>query len=458
VNRIVKKVLQILLVGSMVVVLSLGICGVVQSAHGDASSRETPVVLAVRQAGPAVVNVSSRQTVADPFHRFGRDPFFDRFFEDFFPFPRREYTSESLGSGVVIDATKKLVLTNEHVIAGATEIKITLGDEKAEIPAHVVGSDPDSDLAVLELETDRDLPSLHMGDSSDIMIGETVIAIGNPFGLTHTVTTGVVSAVSRTVRKGERVYRDFIQTDASINPGNSGGPLLNINGDLIGINTAIYGDAEGIGFAIPINKAKRIVKDLIEYGEVKPVWLGLTLQPLDERLAQYFNLPPGTGVLVTDVDPESPAAEAGLARGDVVLSMDAVPLTSVEDYEDLLRGHEAGVELTLEIHREDKSSKIEVEIASFPEGKAEEIAWDRYGLEVTDPKGERGYVVVSKVRPRSVSAEIGIRPGDLISRINEIETATKQDFLKAMARYRLRQGIGAIVHRGRTAYRVTLAP
>ncbi len=194
----------------------------------------------------------------------------------------------SLGSGVIIDGEKGLILTNAHVIQKAGTIKVVLQDER-EFEARIVGADPDSDLAVLKIDSKDRLPAIKMGNSDDLMIGETVIAIGNPFGFSHTVTTGVISAINRSIRAQDRVYHDFIQIDASINPGNSGGPLLNINGDLIGINTAIYAKAQGIGFAIPIGKARKIISDLIQYGEVIHAWIGITVQNMDETLNRYLD-------------------------------------------------------------------------------------------------------------------------------------------------------------------------
>ncbi|MFH1135749.1 MAG: trypsin-like peptidase domain-containing protein [Pseudomonadota bacterium] len=421
-------------------------------------ARETPVVRAVRLAGPAVVNISTTQvdtTRGNPFSLHGGE-MFDKFFRDFFEPFQSQNTFTSLGSGVIIDGDKKLILTNEHVISRAAQIKVGRGDEE-EYAAEVVGSDPDSDLAILRIkDAGNNLPALEMGDSSDLMIGETVIAIGNPFGLTHTVTTGVVSAVGRSVRAGNQVFRDFIQTDASINPGNSGGPLLNINGALIGINTAIYDGAEGIGFAIPIDKAKRIVTDLISYGEVIPVWLGLSLQDMDERLVQYFRLDSDGGVLITEVDPDGPAINSGLARGDVIIRMDSHRIGSIGDYEDFLRGYAAGAEVGLTVIRQGKKVEVQVATSGFPERKAREMAWNRFGLSVADKGRNRKAAVVDKVRSGSPAQNIGLAPGDFILRINEIEIAAAADFLKAITKYRFRGALSAIVQRGRNAYYINL--
>ncbi|MBW2121055.1 MAG: trypsin-like peptidase domain-containing protein, partial [Deltaproteobacteria bacterium] len=231
-----------------------------ETAEGgvEGISRRNVVVRVAEAAGPAVVNISTRVVSGggtNPFYEFGGGTLFDEFFRDFFESPSRSYSS--LGSGVIIrpDGT---ILTNEHVILRAERIKVTLLDGR-EFEGRLVGSDPESDLAVIRIAGRGPFPTIAMGTSRDLMIGETVIAIGNPFGLSHTVTAGVVSSLHRSFRSGDRVYRDFIQTDASINPGNSGGPLLNIMGELIGINTAIYRGAQGIGFAIPVDRVKRIV-------------------------------------------------------------------------------------------------------------------------------------------------------------------------------------------------------
>jgi len=253
--------------------------------------RRDAIVEAVQNVSPAVVNISSEYEVRlqnNPFSNFGRTPGFDSFFKDFFDFNyNQDIKRSNLGSGIIIDGKRKLVLTNAHVITKSANITITLRDER-EFKAIMIGVDPDSDLAVLKIETDISLPDIQMGRSDDLMIGETVIAIGNPFGFQNTVTTGVISSTNRSIKTENRIFHNFIQTDASINPGNSGGPLLNINGQLIGINTAIYANAQGIGFAIPIDKAKRIVSDLIKYGEVIPAWTGIIIQDIDKHLAHIL--------------------------------------------------------------------------------------------------------------------------------------------------------------------------
>src|SRR2546427_7411591 len=270
----------------LIAALALPAVAAARGAESDPARRNL-VVEAVEKASPAVVNVSTEQIVEQ--HRspfpFPQDPFFEEFFRDFAdPRPRR-FKTTSLGSGVIV-AADGTIMTNVHVIERASRVHVMLNDQR-EFDAPLVGADADADLAILRVKAGGDLPHIPFGTSADLMIGETVIAIGNPFGLSHTVTTGVVSAVGRSLRDEDRTYTDFIQTDASINPGNSGGPLLNIRGELVGIDTAIYGKAQGIGFAIPVDRARRVMKDLVSYGEVRHAWIGLVVQ--EDRKSTRLN-------------------------------------------------------------------------------------------------------------------------------------------------------------------------
>ena len=427
----------------------------------DASQRRSPVVIAVEKVGPAVVNISTIvQERVRPFFPFAGDDFFRDFFPDLFS---REYTRSSLGSGVIIDGEKGYIITNHHVVARASEIKvITSGQD--EYQAKILGSDPRSDLAVLQVEAGRKIPEIKMGDSDDLMIGETVIAIGNPFGLSHTVTTGVISALERSVRAEERVYRHFIQTDASINPGNSGGPLLNIDGELIGINTAIYQKAQGIGFAIPINKAKRIVNELIRAGEVRPLWLGLEIQDLSPELRANFAFPKDKeGVLVSDVDEEGPAAKAGLKRGDIILNVEGNSVASISDYRDVLAEYTPGDRLRLEVFRKGRTLPVEVEPSPFPLELALDLVYRRMGIEVGEADrrtreryGIQGGVMITEVRRDSEAGRIGLEPGDLILQVNKITVASVDEFKKAISQYHHLPSLRLVVQRGRYAYSLTL--
>jgi len=332
--------------------------------------------MAVKKVGPAVVNINSEYEIAqrsNPFLGFGGDPFFDSFFRDFFePRYQRRYTGQSLGSGVIVDGKQGYILTNEHVIAKSTKVKVVLQDER-EFDAELVGASPDFDLAILKIDSHETLPAIEMGSSDNLMIGETVIAIGNPFGFSHTVTTGVISALDRSVQTEDRTYRDFIQTDASINPGNSGGPILNVEGDLIGISTAIYSKAQGIGFAIPINKAKRVMDDLIKYGEIQIPWLGLSVQDLDRRLAYYFKISEGKGVVVSDVTENSPAQEAGLEPGQVLVAVGGRRVASKETYLSIIRDYGVGDVVSLEVWKDGRSRVVKVRSKPFPEALAEDL-------------------------------------------------------------------------------------
>lgn len=438
-----------------------------------AFDRETPVVKAVRMVGPAVVNISSQQQIrtrANPFHGLGLNPFFDSFFNDFFDSDiQRSFKKTSLGSGVIIDGERGYILTNSHVIANTGTIAVTLKDER-EFEAQIVGADPDSDLAVLRIKSEKPLPAVKIKPVGNLMIGETVIAIGNPFGFSHTVTTGVISAVNRSVRTENKTFHDFIQTDASINPGNSGGPLLNINGELIGINTVIYAKAQGIGFAIPINKAQKIVSDLIRYGEVVPAWIGITVQKIDAALARYLNLPDdtinsGSGVLVKMVTPGSPAHSAGIKRQDVILSISRFNISSSEDYQSSMREFAAGDTLELLIYRNGEKYRIAVQAAVFPEALAMDLAASELGVTVENltPENRLRYrtaakdgVVITKLNRQYYLAKIGVLPGDVIHQVDEVSIKNIKDFAKAMVKYRQKTSLVILLQRGDQLYYLTV--
>jgi len=285
------------------------------------------------------------------------------------------------------------------------------------------------------------------------MIGETVIAIGNPFGLSHTVTTGVVSALNRSLNTDGRTYYDFIQTDASINPGNSGGPLLNIKGELIGINSAIYGKAQGIGFAIPISRAKRIVQELISHGAVEAPWVGLIVQTLTPELAFHFSLKEKQGVLIRGVEPGSPAAKAGLQRGDLLLGLNGHPLHSAEEYWQREREYNSGDTLRLRVLRERGEEEVPVATARFPQEKADDLAWQLLGLAIAE--SEDG-LAVKKVRPGSPAARIGVERGDAILGLSGTQTKTLAEFRRKIIDARLNQSLLVSIGRGRQLYHVTI--
>jgi len=434
----------------------------------DDSRRETAVVKAVRKVSPVVVNISSELEVrqrVNPFSGFGLDPSVESFFRDFFdPGYEQRHQRTSLGSGVIIDGPRGFILTNNHVIQKSGIISVVLKDGR-EFKAQVVGADPRSDLAVLRISSQEPLPDIKMGNSDNLMIGETVFAIGNPFGFSNTVTTGVVSAINRSIRIEDTVYQDFIQTDASINPGNSGGPLLNVNGELIGINSAIYAKAQGIGFAIPINKAKRIVADLIRYGEVVLAWIGVTVQNVDERLAQYLNLADIKGVLVKKVDQGSPAQKAGIQDGDVIVSMGKRDLLSEEDYQTALKYYAAGQTIKINIWRNGKIRNVAVQAAVYPAERAMDLGYSLLGVNVANlsPKNRSAYrtlaqegVLITEVHQQSYLARIGVRPGDVIRQIDDTTIINIKDFKKAVVKCRLKSSVVIVLQRGRYLYNISV--
>jgi Do/DeqQ family serine protease len=460
----------ILKIHLMAMVMSICLPGLIFpgmiSAHE--LNRETAVVKAVRAVSPAVVNISSAYEVrkrTSPFSGFGWNPFFEEFFKDFYDprFERRQKRT-SLGSGVIIDGDKGLILTNAHVIQETGTIKVNLQNEM-EFEARIVGADPDSDLAVLKIDSESQLPAIKMGSSDDLMIGETVIAIGNPFGFSHTVTTGVVSAVNRSIRADERVYHDFIQIDASINPGNSGGPLLNINGELIGINTAIYAKAQGIGFAIPISKARKIISNLIQYGEVKQAWIGITVQDMDETLASYLAVSGQTGVIIKTVESRSPAEKAGLKESDIIFSIGNIKVNSIAEYESAVKSLVAGDTVQAGVWRNGKEIYVAFKTKVFPLELAEELAFRLLGIKVDDITKNLGRkyrlatregVMISEVTSRSYLARIGAEPGDVIRQIDDYTIENKEDFKKAIVKSRLKNSVVLLLQRGEQGYYITV--
>ena len=433
------------------IVLALLLAASVASAEGDPFLRRTATVRAVEKVGPSVVNVTSEQAVQQsPFAPGRGNPGFEWFFRDFFE-PRLPQPAQSLGSGVVIDAERH-VLTNEHVVAAADRIQVTLADGR-QFAARLVGADPNNDLAVLQLETQEAVPWTPPGRSSDLLVGEPVIAIGNPFGLSNTVTTGVLSALDRSLRSQDRTFHGFLQTDASINPGNSGGPLLNAEGALIGINTAIYDGAEGIGFAIPIETAARVVRELITHGEVTPVWLGFDLQDLDGQLAEALGLPEGaSGALVSRVRPGTPAERAGLARGDLVTTLDGHAVRSAREVYEMLERCTPGQTLRIGRLRQGAKADVSAQAVPFPPEVLPELGDRLLGLDLAPQEG--GGFRVAAVKEGSGAAQVGFQAGDRVLAVNgrvlEDEAALRRALLDLLGRPRAL----IVVQRGRGRYHV----
>ncbi len=418
-----------------------------------AATRRTPVVIAVEKVRGAVVNVSAEQLVRMRVPSRGGSVA-DLLFGEFFDRPRyrKGYQVTSLGSGVIV-SPDGYVLTNNHVVERGTRLRVGLLDGR-ELIAKVVGTDPSSDLAVLKLDAKERLPFVPVGRSDDLMIGETVIAIGNPFGLAHTVTTGVVSAVHRNFRAGDRTLFDFVQTDASINPGNSGGPLLDIDGRLVGINTAIIGERNaGIGFAIPIDRARRVAEDLIAHGEVREGYLGVSVDDLPARDGAREGT--SGGVVVTGVDPGSPAEKAGVRKGDVVEAVDGSPVQGAEEFRFRARDLGIGAATRLDLLRGKARVPVELRAVEMGPQRIEALLQRRIGLSLSEEQVHGGaLVVVKRVAGGSPAARAGLQPGDLVGEVNSSEVTSLEEFRRAAARARRSGQLVLLVQRGFAAERI----
>jgi len=329
---------------------------------------ENPFVRVAEMVTPAVVNISTVTTgktrnPTEQFRPFGNDPFFRDFFDRFFEGMPRQRRQTSLGSGVIIDKSG-LILTNNHVIKDADEITVKFAN-KQEAKGKIVGTDPKTDLAVIRVSTKEILPVVALGNSDTLHVGEWAIAIGNHFGLDHTLTVGVISATGRS-EVGIAAYENFIQTDASINPGNSGGPLLNIRGEVIGINTAIVASGHGIGFAIPVNMARKVMEDLVKKGKVTRGWLGVGIQALTPELAKSFGVGADEGILLNQVMPKSPAEAAGLKTGDLILSVDGRAVKDPRELQRVIAEAEIGKSLELTILRDKAKRTVKVQVGEMP--------------------------------------------------------------------------------------------
>ncbi len=403
----------------------------VNSQRTPAVSRENAVVDAVARVSPAVVSIGCEVPTQSPFHFFYTGP----------------STSTSQGSGAVI-RKDGVVLTNAHVVEGAVSITATLPDETS-YEASVVGLDSDLDLAVLQLEGAKELPTIPLGSSGDLLLGETVIAIGNPFGLGHTVTTGVVSSASRTLEVSERAFQDYIQTDAGINPGNSGGPLLNIHGELIGINSAIRRDAENIGFAIPVDRAAKVARDLLRYGSVRAPWLGIAVT--DVGGSRYTGTPIAEGaVMVQAFHPDGAATAVGLEVGDIVLELEGRPIRSRADLNLRLASHQPGDTVGLTGLRAGQPFEAEITTVSCPDTLGAALLVGSLGIEVQPldaatarrlrMRSSNG-LLVTTTKAGAAFTEAGLRAGDVIQavhgqRVDTVE-ALETALLHAAAAHRV---------------------
>jgi len=386
---------------------------------------------------PGVVNVFSRTTVTVRQNPLLADPFFRRFFN--VPDQPQQRTEQSLGSGVVVDAENGYIITNHHVIDGADEISVNLSDGRT-MKAKLIGSDPETDVAVLQVKADN-LAALRLADSDSLRVGDFLVAIGNPFGLGQTVTSGIVSALGRS-GLGIEGYEDFIQTDASINPGNSGGALVNLNGELVGINTAILsksGGNVGIGFAIPINMVREVMSQLIEHGSVQRGSLGAQAQDLTPELATAFGIDATRGAVVTQVDSGSPADKAGLKAGDVITSINGRPVQDASDVRNGVGLLRIGQKVDLEVLRDGKQKKMR---AVVEEPKIVSIQGEKLhprlggsvlaNISKDTAQGKVQGVIVADVAPGSAAMIAGLRKGDIIAQANRKTVANLNDLADAV--------------------------
>ena len=397
-----------------------------------------------KKSNPAIVSIISQKEV-EVYNPFKSHPFFqDDFFpKDFFGFPDESYKSNSLGSGVIIDAEKGYIITNSHVINKSDEIKVVLYD-KREYEATIIGEDPLSDIAVIQIDNDS-LTDLTMGDSDDLQVGQWVIAIGSPFGLhlNHTVTAGIVSAIGRSDVMSKMNYENFIQHDAAINPGNSGGALLDLEGNLIGINTAIAtrsGQNAGVGFAVPINQAKKVANDLIETGTVKRGWLGITIQDITDDMKSYWKLKNKKGALVSQILENSPAEKSGLKEEDIIIKVNNDEIENSSDLRNTVSENYPNKEITLTVLRDNKKKKIKVLLGERPTNESlvngdwnKNEEFDILGLKI-ESSNNNG-VKITDIKPDSSAGREDLRVGDVIKSIGRRIINSPSDYFDMIENY-----------------------
>ncbi|MBF0559033.1 MAG: DegQ family serine endoprotease [Nitrospirae bacterium] len=442
--------------------------------HGSIADTSRGFSEIVRAISPAVVNIASVKTLK-------RQPTpFDEFFDFLYPFPdghSKKWKEQSLGSGVIA-SPDGYILTNYHVIEQSDDIKVILFDKRS-FRAKVIGSDPKTDLAVIRISA-RDLPLVPWGDSDKLQVGEFVLAIGNPFALSHTVTMGIVSAVGR-ADVGIADYENFIQTDAAINPGNSGGPLVNIKGELIGINTAIFsktGGYQGIGFAVPSNMVRLIMDQLLKKGKVVRGWIGVTIQELTPELAQKFGLKLSEGALVSDIAQGGPAGLAGIMRGDIILEFDGKKVDDVGVLRNMVAQSRVGARVQVKLLRRDKILDTAVNIVELPSdnsdmlqvssAKQESDGNALSGMAAADvnravmkqlgiEKDEKGVVVV-KIEPDSPADDAGLKKGDIVEEIDRQKVSNLNEFNRMAAKVKPSDSVLLFVNRGGKKFYVALSP
>jgi len=480
-NRIIIKMTVVMLfatllfAGGMAYKESPGVRSALSFSSGEAHAMDVytgnPIVKIVKDSSPAVVNIDTETMVTRT--RFGGfpfdgDPFFEEFFGQIMPRePRQQQVPRrGKGSGFIV-SQEGYVLTNNHVIDGADNVKVTLMDGR-NFDAEIVGQDPTFDLAVIKIKASS-LPVLQLGDSDATEVGEWVVAIGNPLGFENSVTAGVVSAKNRTLQAPGINFQGFLQTDASINPGNSGGPLIDLNGRVVGINTAIVPYAQGIGFAVPINMAKQVMDDLIRHGEVRRGWLGVTVQQLTASLVEAYKIPVKEGAIIADVNADGPADKAGLQRGDVIIGIGGQDVKNSQDVVFLIRNKMQGDKVPIEIYRDGKKRTINVTLGEIEGGKRAANAKDTEGSssgkspktsthigitvsEITKEaqdryklKGKEG-LIVTDVERGSQGQRLGLQPGDVILEVNKEKMNRIVDWDRMMGKNN--KALGFLISRG----------
>lgn len=421
---------------------------------------------------PAVVNISTTKVIkgrgprspfgGTPFDRYFGEDFFERFFGDM---PRREFRQQSLGSGFII-SPDGYIFTNNHVVEQSDKIIVKLSDGR-EYEAKVVGKDAKTDIALIKIKASENLPVVEIGDSDKLRVGEWVIAIGNPFGLEQTVTAGIVSAKGRVIGAGP--YDNFIQTDASINPGNSGGPLFNMEGKVIGINTAIVAQGQGIGFAIPISMAKTILPDLKAKGKVTRGWLGVAVQDLTEDMAKSLNLKERRGAIISEVFKGDPADRAGLKEGDIVTEINGKKIKDSHELLLTVASFHVGDRITVKVLRNGREMTFNItvserperpEVASAPKGKYDEfgIAVEDITPEIADYLGvsRKAGVVVSRVQRGSIADEVGIQPYDIILQVNKVKITSTKDYVREISKKPAKKSVMLLIKRGGATFFVAV--
>jgi len=480
-----RKTFFMFLMAFLVAFFIISLVGVLRSSFTTSGAPEIPVAQAVpgltdtaiktplsfsalaERVKPTVVNISTSKTYKGrgafgaPFggSPFG-DDFFDRFFGDM---PRREFKQRSLGSGFII-SNDGYILTNNHVVEKADKILVKISDGK-EYEAKVIGTDANTDIALIKIKPDNSLPVAEIGDSEKVKVGEWVIAIGNPFGLEATVTAGIISAKGRVIGAGP--YDNFIQTDASINPGNSGGPLFNMEGKVIGINTAIVAQGQGIGFAIPVNMAKVILADLKTKGKVTRGWLGISVQDISDDIAKNLNHKNKSGALVSDVFKGDPAEKAGIKVGDIIIEING---KSIKDTHDLLltiATLQVDQKMNLKAIRDGKEMTFHVTVVerkdnvAMAAGKSEKghfgIAAQEITAELARQLGiARDGVVVTEVQEGSPADEVGIQAQDIIVQVNQVKISSMKDYIREITKAATKKSVTLLIKRGRSSFFVAL--